>query len=300
MKSKKNTALGFILLLALSLICPADAQEVRTNSSPRHSLWKIAGTNNAVYLLGSVHVLKEDNYPLPAPIETAYSNAQIVVFEADVAKMEDPEVQMKVMTKAQLPDGETLEQQLSAETYAKFKEHATKLGLPVEMFATMRPSLAAIMLTVIELQKLGFDPSHGLDKHFFDRAQKAGKKIVPLETVDFQIDLITGFTKEEGELLMKTTLKDIDNIKKVYGDIVKAWQSGDSKALEDLLNEAMREAPIIFKRLLTDRNQRWVPKIQELLRGDKNAIVIVGAGHLVGSEGVVELLKKKGLKVTQL
>jgi uncharacterized protein YbaP (TraB family) len=86
----------------------------------------------------------------------------------------------------------------------------------------------------------------------------------------------------------------------MYGDILKAWQTGDSEALEKLINEAMREAPAIARRMLTDRNRNWLPKIRELLRGDKTAIVIVGAGHLVGGEGVVELLKREGLKVTQL
>jgi hypothetical protein len=263
-------------------------------------LWKVEGTKNTVYLLGSIHLLKESNYPLPAPIESAFSKAQIAVFEADVSEMLKPEVQLKLMAKASLPAGETLKSQLSAETYAQFQEHVKKLEMPDVMFAQFKPSLAAIMLAMLELQKLGFDPTHGVDKHFFERARKDGKQTVALETVNFQINLVTEFTKEEGELLMKTTLKDIDKTRKMYGDILKAWQTGDAEGLEKLINEALREAPVIAKRMLTDRNRNWLPKIRELLRGDKTAIVIVGAGHLVGREGVVELLKKEGLKLTQL
>ena len=159
--------------------------------------------------------------------------------------------------------------------------------------------MAAMTLEVLELQKLGVDPEHGLDKHFFDRARKDGKQIVPLETVDFQLDLITGFSKEDGESVMKATLKDLDNETKEYGVMVTAWQTGDTARLEKFLNEAMQDAPAIYKRLLTDRSQSWVPKIEGLSRSGTNAIVIVGAGHLVGKDGVVELLKKKGLKVTQ-
>jgi len=138
-----------------------------------------------------------------------------------------------------------------------------------------------------------------LDKHFFDLASQESKKIVPLETVDFQIDLVTGFTKQEGELLMKTTLKDIATMEKDLDDILKAWETGDAEKLNKYLNEAMQEAPVIYKRMVTDRSRNWLPKVEELAQGKENAIVIVGAGHLVGTEGVVELLRKKGFKITQ-
>lgn len=300
MKTHRLNCFGLVLLLLLLLVQPAAAQVAASKSAARNPLWKIEGTNNTVYLLGSIHLLKESHYPLAAAIELAFTNSQLAVFEADVAEMEQPAVQLKLMTKARLPEGETLKDQLSVATYEQFLEHAKRLEIPELVFSQFKPSLAAIMLAMLELQKLGFDPAYGVDKHFFDRARKAGKQTGALETVDFQINLVTEFTKEEGELLMKTTLKDIDNTRQMYDDILKAWQTGDGDALEKLINEALSEAPIIAKRMLTDRNRNWVPKIKELLNGRKTAIVIVGAGHLVGREGVVELLKKEGLKVTQL
>jgi len=123
---------------------------------------------------------------------------------------------------------------------------------------------------------------------------------VPLETVDFQIGLLTMFTKEESEFLVKSTLQEIETTSKEFKAITAAWKTGDASSLAKLLNEGAEKFPVIFKRLITNRNQDWVPKIQTLLNGGKNAVVIVGAGHLVGTEGVVELLKKKGFKVTQL
>lgn len=300
MKTHRLQSAGLVLLLLVALASPVLAQPAASKSATRHSLWKVEGTNNTVYLLGSIHLLKESHYPLAAPIESAFSNAQIAVFEADVAELEQPAAQLQLMTKARLPEGETLKDQLSAATYEQFLEHTKRLEIPEIVFSQFKPSLAAIMLAMVEIQKLGFDPAHGVDKHFFDRARKAGKQTGALETVDFQINLVTEFTKEEGELLMKTTLKDIDNTRTMYDDILKAWQTGDADALEKLINEALSEAPVIAKRMLTDRNLNWVPKIRELVNGKKTVIVIVGAGHLVGREGVVELLKKEGLKVTQL
>jgi uncharacterized protein YbaP (TraB family) len=292
-----------ILLLCgvLSLFVCCRPVVGQTNAtSAKHSLWMVTGNSNVVYLLGSVHLLKRDDYPLAAPIESAFTNSQIAVFETDMAKMEDLDFQMKLMSKAQVPVGETIQDQLSPEAYTMLTNHLNDAGLPVAMVSQFKPLLAVTMLELIELQKLGVDPTYGVDKYFFTRAKEDGKEIVGLETVDFQIGLITEFTKEEGELVMKSSLKEIDQTRKVYGDMVAAWRNGDAAQLEKFLNDAMREAPAVFKRLVTDRNQRWVSKLEELLNGNKNVIVIVGAAHLVGNEGVVELLKKKGLKVTQL
>ena len=296
----RSWRLLMFLFVVFWLVQPLAAQDANKSSASRHCLWKVQGTNATVYLLGSFHLLKADDWPLAAPLESAFTNSPIAVFETDMAKMEQGETQMKLLTKSQLPAGETLKDQLSAETYEKFLEYVKKLGLPEVMFNRFKPSMAAITLAMLEIQKLGFDPARGVDKHFFERARKDSKEIVGLETVDFQIGLVTEFSKEEGELVMKSTLGDIETMEKSFAELLQAWKTGDTSAIEKLMNESLREAPAIAKRLLTDRNRNWLPKIRELLRGDKNAVVIVGAGHLVGREGVVELLQKEGLKVTQL
>lgn len=296
-----NFRISIVFLASLFVLPSLRAQQTPTApAKTHHSLWKIQGARNVVYLMGSIHTLKQENYPLPAVLETAFNDSPVAVFETDIEKMEAPDAQLKLLSKSQLPAGQSLQQVLSKDTYNQFLQHSQKAGLPEFLFARLQPALAAAMLETLELQKLGVDPEYGLDKHFFDRAQKAQKQIVPLETLDFQIALLTSFSKEEGELFVKATLKDLDKTTDEFGEIVKAWQTGDADALEKLLNEAMHEAPAIFKRLLTDRNQQWTPKIEEFARGQKNVVVIVGAAHLVGNDGVVERLRKKGLKVTQL
>ncbi len=299
MNSRKRHSFQFVLLFTFLAGVSLDAQPAKPSTATKHSLWKVQGKENAVYLLGSVHVLKKEDYPLPAPIEGAFSDSKIAVFETDIAGMENPELAMKLAAKGQLPEGETLRTRLSPPVYVAFSNYVQKAGMPVELFDSITPAMAAITLVALDLKKMGLDPQNGLDKHFFDLAAKDGKTIVPLETLDFQIGLMTEFSKEEGELLMKTTLKEIDTMEKDLDELIKAWRTGDSEKLDKLLNEAMEEAPIIFHRLLTDRNRRWLPKIEELLRGKENAIVIVGAGHLVGTNGVVALLKNKGYKIVQ-
>lgn len=297
---KRIQHLGMFVLVALAVCRPATAEDNGGATTNRHLLWKVEGKSNVVYLLGSIHLLKPEDFPLPGPLESAFSNAQVAVFEADEEKMSEPEVRAQLMTKAKLPDGETLKQRLSAETYDAFVSRVKADGLPAEAFDTIRPAMAAMALAMIEIQKVGVDPEHGVDKYFSDQARKEGKESIFLETLDFQMDLLTSFGKDEEEQLMKTSLKEMDRVKEEYDKMVKAWQTGDSAALEKMLNESLRDAPSLYKRLVTDRNNNWLPKIGEFLRSDKNTIVIVGAAHLAGSDGVVEMLKKKGLKVTQL
>jgi uncharacterized protein len=299
MKFLKFSRYSVTILLCALVSSTLRAQEAKAPATSHHTLWKVQGKQATVYLLGSVHALQDKDYPLPSVIETAFTNSRVVAFETDIGELESPKIAMKMLSKSQLPEGQTLQDVLSPDVYKTFMKHVEESGTPAVMVERMKPAMAAITLEVFEMIKMGLNPQNGVDKHFYPLAQSAGKQIIPLETVDYQLELVTGFSKEEGELLMKSALKEIDNVKKEFGELVKAWREGDGDKLQKLMNEAMADAPVIYKRLLTDRNHNWIPKIEELIRGDKNAIVIVGAGHLVGKEGVVELLKKDGLKVTQ-
>jgi uncharacterized protein len=265
-----------------------------------HCLWKAQGASNTVYLLGSVHLLKETDYPLPAVIESAFSNSQIAVFETDLDKLESPEEQAKMMSKISLPEGQTLKQNLSPKVYESFSKHAGEVGLPIQALEQFRPAAAVMTLEVMELLSLGVNPDYGVDKHFLKLARDSGKRIVPLETTDFQIGLLVGFSKAEEDLMVEKSLEEIDDEKKLYNEMLDAWKTGNAAALERMLNKLRIEAPSIFKRLVTDRTASWIPEFDTLLHGSQNAIIIVGAGHLVGPDGAIELLRKKGVKVTQL
>ena len=292
--------LRYLPLFALlpALLQPALAQ-AQTATPTKQPLWKIEGKAATVYLLGSVHILKQENYPLAAPLGAAFDKAKVVVFETDMEALEKPELQMKLMTKSTLPEGQTLRSQLTPQTYAQLTAQLKETGLPAEVVDKLKPGIVALTIALVEMQKLGLDEKLGVDKHFHERAVKAGKEIIGLEPPDFQVDLLTGFSKQEGEALLKSTLKDIRTLKKELARLLKAWQTGDMKTVATLLNEAMEEHPDLYKRLVVDRNKSWVPKIEELVRGNKDAIVIVGAGHLAGKQSVIELLEKNGLKVTQ-
>ena len=298
---KRWLAWRALVAIAFAIAQTAGAEGTNQTSAPeRHSLWKVEDGTNVVYLLGSIHLLKPDDYPLPLAIERAFTKAQVVAFEVDLGKMQGMDAIMKLATKSLLPDGETLQDQLTPATYTALTNHLIADRIPAVTVQSLRPFIAAAMLEVAEYKKLGFDENSGVDEHFYHKALDSGKTVFGLETVDFQIDLMTDFTKEEGEQMIKSQLEEIDDTAKDLNEMVTAWKTGDAPALAKLFNDTMRESPGIYKRLLTDRSASWIPKIEEMLKSGKTSMVIVGAGHLVGDDGVVELLRKKGWKIAQL
>ena len=300
MKTHKLGA-GALLLLVLAALMPRTigAQELHALSTNRHCLWKLSGRHASVFLLGSIHLFKAEDYPLAASIERAFTNAGIAAFETDIGEMERRAMQPETLAKTLLPAGETFRDQLSAQTYTLFTNYAAEIGLPLFALEQLRPAVAALALVELECKKLGFDPENGIDLHYYKLARKAGKSLMALESLDFQLDLLTSFSKQENELLVKSTLQDIKTTRQDFAEILRAWKCGDAPGLEKVLNSMAVEAPAIFKRLVTDRNERWTPKLEEWSRGQTNAIVIVGAAHLVGKDGLVELLRRKGLNVSQ-
>ncbi len=285
----------FLCLLCLlrvsSWALPANASH--------HTLWSVQGASNTVYLLGSIHVLKPEDYPLPEILDEAFSNAPIAVFETDLGQMEGRRFQQMLMAKAQLGPGETLAEQLSPETFQRLHAQLLADGIAPDMFDHMQASIAAISLEVIHLRRLGYDPEDGVDRHYFRLARLAGKEILTLEPVESQINLVTQFSPAEREILMQTTLDDLSQNQRVFSELLNAWKRGDSQRLDELLHQGMRLSPALFQRVVAERNARWLPEVESLLHGRNDAVVIVGAGHLVGRQGLVEGLRKRGWSIRQ-
>jgi uncharacterized protein YbaP (TraB family) len=232
-------------------------------------------------------------------MEKAFEGAQHVCFETDISAMEDPKTQLSMLSKAQLPAGQTLADQVSKETYAKLSAHLKEAGLPIAAFDSFRPWFVAVGLLALELPKMGLDPEQGLDKHYYQRAKKAGKTTQGLETVEFQVNLLAELSKEDNQAFLESTLKDIKNVRTLLDQLIAAWQKGDATKLDSMLHEALTEYPAIYRRLLLDRNKLWADELEKLAKGDKPVLVVVGAAHLVGKDSVVELLEKRGFKVVQ-
>ena len=289
----------FVALSVLNLSAQTPVTAVSTNKNAKHCLWEVKGKTNAVFLLGSLHLMKKNMYPLDAAIENAYKKAEVVVFETDMAVMESPEFAMKLMAEATYPEGETLKQNLPEATYSMVVSNLQASLGSAEPFEKFKPWMVAVTLVAVELQKLGYSAEKGLDKHFYTRAKEDNKSLQQFETPDEQLKLLTSLSDIESGDFLGQSLNEMATWKTQFNAMAEAWRAGDTKGLEEILTESFKKYPAMEKKFLTGRNEKWMGKIEKLIQGDKNVLIIVGAGHLVGKDSVVDLLTRKGFKVEQ-
>lgn len=273
---------------------------VAAQTPTKHFLWKVEAPDGATaYLLGSLHVLTQDAYPLPATIDKAFADSRTLVEEVDLDEMNDPLQMMSALSKAMLTGGQTLDQLISADTFAEVKKRAEAYGMPMMALQRMKPWLVAVTLMAPTLQSAGFKPELGIDRHFFDRAKEKGLKRQALETLAYQLDRFDQMPVKLQEELLKATIEDLDTQVSGVKDMVRAWSSGDLATIEKLTLTAFLESPELYQRLLLERNQNWVPHVERCLSEKAGCFVVVGAAHLVGKDGLPAMLAKKGYKVTQ-
>jgi len=299
--TNKYSVIYFLIsVLLFFFLCPSYAQENAGITPGKHLLWAVHSKNNTVYLLGSIHVLKKDSYPLPDAIEKIYGCCSKVVFETDLDGMNDPASQNKMKRLGSYPRGQTLSKNISAQTYELLKKRMAAANVQLERLEPFRPWFVALAITALEIQRLGYDPELGIDRYFFKKAKKDGKEMIFLETNDSQLNLMARMNKTQQEMFLRETLKELDIIETMSADMVKAWETGDAERLNLIIKNGFDEHPDIYNRFFTQRNKNWVPQIQRLLKQDGDVLVIVGAGHLVGEQSLIDLLEKKGYKVQQL
>lgn len=296
---KKAFYLLFLCIINASLLSNSYPQNSPSNQ--KSFLWKVRAKAATVYILGSIHVLKKDLYPLPEKIEDAFNQSDALVVEANINEM-NIEKMMTMLEGALYPGEETLEKHISKETYTIVKTRLSESGIPVELFHKNKPWFIASMITALELNKIGFNTEYGIDMHFLKEAM-GRKKILELESINYQIDLFNSFSDADQEMFLLYTLKDLSIVKQEVGVLMKAWSSGDIKTMESImlkgLSEDTRLLPI-YEKLIYERNKNMANKIEGFLNSGERYFVVVGAGHLVGKKGVIELLKEKGYSVEQL
>ena len=300
-KPKSNKAIVwficFIVLTTASL--GLAAQQTEETHASKSCLWVVETPSNRIFLLGSLHVLKSDAYPLPAAMDRAYALSQKLVFETDLEAMMAPAIQAKMMELGVYPEGQDLFQNISEPTRINLEKKLKELSLPPAAFSRYKPWFLAVTLTTLELQRMGFNPLYGADIHFYNKAKADEKELGYLESIDYQLDLLGRMNARDQQSFLSQTLKDLDIAAQLAGDMVTAWQRGDADKLYALLFKSFEEHPGIEDRLLTRRNKDWIVKIEEMLGNPQNTMVVVGAGHLIGPRGLVQLLKQKGYQVKQ-
>lgn len=273
---------------------------VAQGSSEATSVWKIKSSDNTVYLMGSIHLLKAEDFPPHPKMEEAYRDAQNIVFETNLDSMETMEIQQFTLMNAMYPTGQTLETELSDSVFTLAQETASGLGMDLSGLNQFKPWFVAVTLDVVKLQKLGFDPNYGIDRYFFKKAKEQGKNILSLESVKFQLSLFTNLDDKNQETFLLQSLNQFKDIEKYLNEILQSWKQGDLKGLENSLNKSFKEYPEMYEKFLVNRNNNWLQRIQTFLANDENYLVIVGAGHMAGEEGLINMLNKLGYQTSQL
>ena len=267
-------------------------------ASPHHTFWAVQGRYNTVYLLGSVHMLKPIDSALPAEALQAYQHAKALVMEVDLSQV-NAESLGTGLELAMLPTGQTLSQVLGPQLYTQFKTQAQHLGLDAQVMDGYQPWFAALVLQQAELSQSGFDAGAGVDEQFAARAEADQKPIIGLETVEEQLGYFAQRPLDEQRDYLRTSLEDSANDERETGEVVRAWQSGDTAALERLLREGSKDSPALYSELTSGRNHKWLPRIDQMLAEHEDYLIVVGALHLVGRDGLVELLRAQGYAVVQ-
>lgn len=286
--------IGSCLLLAN--LFPAHAQ----SSGHGVPLWQVLGRTNSIYLLGSVHMLRESDHPLPGVFYEAYEDADALIMELDVTNVDPVATQALVNELGMIRDGRQLDDLLGAADYSAALGLAEKANIPLAMLAGAEPWLAAVTIDALMLTRLGFSPAHGVEMHIAELAASDGKPVAGLETERQQLEMLDGLSASAQRDLLLQTLAEGQDVESAMNDLIASWRHGDMAEIESTLLQDIRQYPEIYRVILLQRNENWVGQISELLDDPRNYLIIVGAMHLVGDDGLPSLLQKRGLVVRQL
>ena len=264
------------------------------------SVWSVTAGKNTVYLGGTVHLLRASDFPLPEEYEQAYQASSEIYFETDIGAMTDLSVQTQILEQLTYNDERTLKTVLNQEAYTALSDYAASKNMPVMVLEKFKPGLLITTLQIVEIQSMGFTPQ-GVDTYFNSRAIDDTKSLGQLETVQEQIEFIAAMGKGNESEFVLLSLRDLDQTRELMDEMLQAWRVGNNAELEDLFVEDMRsETPALYDALLLQRNLKWIPLIDQMLLDGDTEFVLVGAAHLVGEDGLLELLANKGYEVRQL
>ena len=294
---RRFSSSGLRVALGLALYC---LLAVTARAGTLHSLWEVHGKHNTVYLLGSIHVLRPSDYPLAAAVQGAYASSKSLVMEINLQEIDSVQVQAEMLASASLPAGKTLPDILGTQRYGRADALAHGVGVDLGMFGSFAPWFVAEAISQLQLTQLGFQPASGVEMYFMGRARNDAKTVSGLETVHDQIALFENMPMDEQANYLVSSLEQAHDLPRQVDDMVSAWQRGDSAWFARQLKSEFGDDPHLYESLLAARNRRWLPKIEALLSGDQNVLVIVGTGHLMGPGSVIDLLKKDGIDATQM
>jgi uncharacterized protein YbaP (TraB family) len=269
----------------------------------RSLLYKVSSEQSTVYILGSIHLAKAELYPLDEAIVKAYEKSDVLVVEVDPSSEVSVSMMQEVMSDLGMyPPGMSLKTQLSENTYKSLLSYTKKIGLSIDEMQRMKPWVVMLQLTVTEMMHLGYSPELGIDNYFLDRAKAENKTVAELETAAEQMALLSKDDDAFQDKLLLYTLESMTELEPLLKSMFDSWKNGESDKLEKIISLPLDEDPSnkeIYDELITKRNYKMSEKIEGFLKSDKDYFVVVGSGHVIGKEGIVNLLQRRGFRLIQ-
>ncbi len=289
-------------LVCLSLVCTACAKEPRQEPvlPGEGSVWVVESPTTKVYLCGTIHLLRSQDYPLPKAYDAAYADSQRLVYELPPGSAEEAGLAEKMRVAGSYPAGQVLSDKVKPETWKALSEWSAKRRMAASNFNSYRPWFVALNVTAMEYAAVGAEHDRGVDFHFEAKAKKDRKPGAGLETVEFQIGLFANLSEPKQQELLEQTLQEVKQVPEQYSKLVHAWRQGDVETLHAMLFEEAKDHPDLMDLFLVNRNKAWIAPLEGYLRGTEHVMVLVGTGHLGGSTGVMKLLQDKGYRIRRV
>jgi hypothetical protein len=260
------------------------------------ALWEVAGDGNTVWLFGSVHLLPEGGFAVGDALGDAIEGSERVCLEIDPSGQDEAETASVTLARAVDPEGRDLFELLGSDA-DEVRKAARDAGVPLDALAMFEPWFAGLTVSLMAIQAHGYDVQHGVEQIIQAEASEAGKASCGLETLDGQLGMLDALPgKLQNEILLQA-LEEAGDIEALIGPMLDAWRRGDEAGLEKSLAEDFEGYPELAEALIYRRNARWAEQVSEMLEGDDDVLVVVGAMHLVGDRGLPALLARRGYEV---
>jgi len=289
----KKIIFRFVLPVVLLAACASSGYAKPNNST----LWEISKNGNSVFLAGSIHLLRSQDYPMPAAFESAYKKSSTLVLEADIDRMTEPDMLEYINKKTMLPAGETLQTVLNEDVYERLEELVGPAA--IEALSKFKPSVIMSSLQTLFLQASGFTEK-GADSYYFEKAKQDGKPVSFLEDAKIQIDMLSNMADGIENEFVSDALDDLPKSVDEIIELVSEWKEGAAGTIETILSTQKTQWPTVYEITVLNRNSAWMPLIETYLTTKPVEFVIVGMGHLYGPDGLLSQLKNKGYTVKQL
>ncbi len=264
------------------------------------SMWKVSKGNDYLYIGGTVHLLPESAFPLPAEFEAAYNATDTLVLEVKLPDLTDTTAQTALLQAMAYNDGRSLAKVLSPEVYQQVSEYFAPYGVQLQQLNGYKPGFIALQMLALEMMKAQM-AGEEVDSYFDKRAQADGKTLAYLESVESQINLLASMGEGYEDAFMKMNLEQVSDFKGYFAAMIAAWRAGDMDKLNTLAVEPARQLdPVLYEALFVKRNNAWLPQIESMFGNDSKELVLVGGGHLAGDDSVLALLQQAGYQVEQV